>query len=474
MSRNRKITMSKEPSPHTSNSSSLEAKRVTGIMPPNASDVLTSSQERARQAMSSGTGSRGSGASPGAMIAQSTIEVVKEAGGSDADLSFLKYHQDILDTFRPALRALVSGLINYKFEHHDHVILPYYRTYMYGGEAYVLYHEADKAEKDRSPLERVPFRRPLDMDIFVPIDVKDWSEPHRLQRKQELFIQDLWKIWGSQEVHMLAEMAMRSLNNRGFDLTGPYMSTAVSALFLKDPGMRRPMGAQMQFHPSQIDNDRMYRKVCLEYYDATADHMVTLCEFQLKPRTSWGDFDEVYTMLLNPQDFTVKKMERGPIVIKNKRAVLPPLIRVPSVKKVIRVACTGVSGNRAVQIREVDGVVQLHAPQDRCRNPNPQGIPTVPIKAVTDLSRRDWFLDTIVTPLMKDDPEVLQDVRQLSRQMQKEQNIFPELGALQSRLSAQGTYQSYVSRTTDFPMLPRGTDPFDLSTGSGGSYANNE
>jgi len=131
-----------------------------------------------------------------------TVEVVKEAGGSDADLSFLKYHQDILDTFRPALRALVSGLINYKFEHHDHVILPYYRTYMYGGEAYVLYHEADKAEKSRNPLERVPFRRPLDMDIFVPIDVKDWSEPHRLQRKQELFIQDLWKIWGRQEVQV--------------------------------------------------------------------------------------------------------------------------------------------------------------------------------------------------------------------------------------------------------------------------------
>jgi len=362
-----------------------------------------------------------------------TVEVVKEAGGSDADLSFLKYHQDILDTFRPALRALVSGLINYKFEHHDHVILPYYRTYMYGGEAYVLYHEADKADKSRNPLERVPFRRPLDMDIFVPIDVKDWSEPHRLQRKQELFIQDLWKIWGRQEVQVLAEMAMRSLNNRGFDLTGPYMSTAVSALFLKDPGMRGNMagpGGRVQFHPSQIDNDRMYRKVCLEYYDATADHMVTLCEFQLKPRISWGDFDEVFTMMLNNQDLTVKSMARGPVVIKNKRAQLPPCIRVPSVKKVIRVACTGVSGNRAVQIREVDGVVQLHAPQDRCRNPNPQGVPTVPIKAVTDLSRRDWFLDTIVTPLMKTDPDVLQDVRQLSRQMQKEQNIFPELGML--------------------------------------------
>jgi len=378
-----------------------------------------------------------------------TVEVVKEAGGSDADLSFLKYHQDILDTFRPALRALVSGLINYKFEHHDHVILPYYRTYVYGGEAYILYHEADKVQKKRSALERAPFRRPLDMDVFVPIDVKDWSEPHRLQRKQELFIQDLWKIWGRSEVQMLADMAMRSLNNRGFDLTGPYMSTAVSALFLKDAGGRMvdPRSGQMQFHASQIDNDRMYRKVCLEYYDATADHMVTLCEFQLKPRISWGDFDEVYTMKLNAQDFTVNTMHRGAVVIKNKRAELPPSIRVPSVKKVIRVACTGVSGNRAVQIREVNGVVQLHAPQDRCRNPNPQGIPTVPIKAVTDLSRRDWFLDTVVTPLMKTDPEILQDVRQLSRKMQKDSNVFPELGMLD--VAFRGSYVPRLGMSND-------------------------
>merc|ERR1711964_511999 len=109
----------------------------------------------------------------------------------------------------------------------------------------------------------------------------------------------------------------------------------------------------------------------------------------------------------------------------------------------------GVSGNRAVQIREVDGQVQLHAPQERCRNPNPKGVATVPIKAVTDLSRRDWFLDTIVTPLMKTDPEVLQDVRQLSRQMQKEQNIFPELGMLDraaphpsSQISSYGSSQA--------------------------------
>merc|ERR1712096_76213 len=103
--------------------------------------------------------------------AHTTVEVVKEAGGTDADLSFLKYHQDILDTFRPALRALISGLINYKFEHHDHTILPYYRTYVFGGEAYLLYHESDMLQKGGNPLERVPFRRPLDMDVFVPIDV---------------------------------------------------------------------------------------------------------------------------------------------------------------------------------------------------------------------------------------------------------------------------------------------------------------
>merc|ERR1711964_545870 len=169
----------------------------------------------------------------------------------------------------------------------------------------------------------------------------------------------------------------------------------------------------------------------------------------------------VYTMMLNNQDFTVTKMHGGPAVIKNKRAQLPPCIRVPSVKKVIRVACTGVSGNRAVQIREVDGVVQLHAPQDRCRNPNPQGIPTVPIKAVTDLSRRDWFLDTIVTPLMKTDPDVLQDVRQLSRQMQKEQNIFPELGQLNYASSSQ---------TLAFPALPGLNLRGDISSGS---YSNN-
>lgn len=209
--------------------------------------------------------------------------------------------------------------------------------------------------------------------------------------------------------------------------------------------MRGPMGG----HDMQIDNDRMYRKVCLEYYDATADHMVTLCEFQLKPRVSWGDFDEVYTMTLDGQDFTVNKLDQGPIVIKNKKAKLAHTIRVPSVKKVIRVACTGVSGNRAVQIREVDGQVQLHAPQDRCRNPNPSGVPTIPIKAVTDLSRRDWFLDTIVTPLMRTDPDVLQDVRQLSRQMQKEQNIFPRMsGDIESPLpplSRSGSHQSNTS-----------------------------
>merc|ERR1712093_880237 len=264
----------------------------------------------------------------------------------------------------------------------------------------------------------------------------------------DLFIQDLWKIWGMKEVSMLAELAMASLQKRGFDLAGPYMSTSVSALFLKNPAMHHNvMSGQMQFHPSQIDNDRMYRKVCLEYYDATADHMVTLCEFQLKPRISWGDFDEVFTMMLNNQDLTVQSMVRGPVVIKNKRAQLPPCIRVPSVKKVIRVACTGVSGNRAVQIREVDGVVQLHAPQDRCRNPNPQGIPTVPIKAVTDLSRRDWFLDTIVTPLMKTDPEILQDVRQLSRKMQKDQNVFPELGRSLVSLEAQRKQDSRKPRS---------------------------
>merc|ERR1711964_160851 len=265
---------------------------------------------------------------------------------------------------------------------------------------------------------------------------------------------------GRKEVQMLADMAMRSLNNRGFDLTGPYMSTAVSALFLKDAGrgMMDPRSGSMNFHASQIDNDRMYRKVCLEYYDATADHMITLVEFQLKPRVSWGDFDEVYTMMLNPQDFSVTKMHRGPVIIKNKRAQLPPSIRVPSVKKVIRVACTGVSGNRAVQIREVDGVVQLHAPQERCRNPNPKGVATVPIKAVTDLSRRDWFLDTIVTPLMKTDPEVLQDVRQLSQQMQKEQNIFPDLSMLD-------TLDAFSPQ--DLAMPRQLTDSI-------GSYVNNE
>lgn len=266
---------------------------------------------------------------------------------------------------------------------------------------------------------------------------------------------------------MLAELAMASLQKRGFDLAGPYMSTSVSALFLKNPAMHHNvMSGQMQFHASQIDNDKMYRKVCLEYYDATADHMVTLCEFNLKPRVAWGDFDDVYTMLLDPQSFTVKEMSKGPIVIKNKRAVLEPCIRVPSVKKVIRVACMGVSGSRAVQIREVDGVVQLHAPQDRCKNPNPQGIPTVPIKAVTDLSRRDWFLDTIVCPLMKEDASILQDVRQLSRQMEKEQNIFPELGMLNFAT------QSQLPRTLNFPSLPGLNLRGDVSSGS--AYSNND
>merc|ERR1711900_145705 len=166
-------------------------------------------------------------------------------------------------------------------------------------------------------------------------------------------------------------------------------------------------------------------------------------------------------------------MIRGPRVIKNKRAQLPPCIRVPSVKKVIRVACTGVSGNRAVQIREVDGVVQLHAPQERCRNPNPQGIPTVPIKAVTALSRRDWFLDTIVTPLMKTDPEVLQDVRQLSRQMQKEQNVFPGLGMLDAAYKAPyvTSHVAMSPAATEFPNLG---NLGSVHAGSSGSYSNNE
>jgi len=443
--------------------------KVTGIMPPftpkkRLQKRRGSPSPSAMSSNSSASAKRRVSQNRLPVSAQTTIEVVKEAGGSDADLSFLKYHQDILDTFRPCLRALVSGLINYKFEHHDHIILPYYRSYMFGGEAYVLYHEADKVQNNQNPLERVPFRRPLDMDVFVPIDVKDWSEPHRLQRKQDLFIQDLWKIWGSKEVSMLAELAMASLQKRGFDLAGPYMSTSISALFLKNPQMHHNvMSGQMQFHPSQIDDDKMYRKVCLEYYDATADHMVTLCEFNLKPRVAWGDFDDVYTMMLDTNSFAVKSLSRGPVVIKNKRAVLLPCIRVPSVKKVIRVACMGVSGNRAVQIREVDGVVQLHAPQDRCKNPNPQGIPTVPIKAVTDLSRRDWFLDTVVTPLMKTDASILQDVRQLSRQMEKEQNIFPELGQLNYASSSQ---------TLAFPALPGLNLRGDISSGS--SYVNND
>merc|ERR1711964_645843 len=165
----------------------------------------------------------------------------------------------------------------------------------------------------------------------------------------------------------------------------------------------------------------------------------------------------------------VTKMHRGPRVIKNKRSQLPPCIRVPSVKKVIRVACTGVSGNRAVQIREVDGVVQLHAPEERCRNPNPQGMPSVPILAVTDLSRRDWFLDTIVTPLMKTDPEVLQDVRQLSRQMQKEQNVFPELGMLDAAYKA-----PYVRQPVMSPAAPEFPNLGSVHAGSSGSYSNNE
>merc|ERR1711964_817096 len=155
-------------------------------------------------------------------------------------------------------------------------------------------------------------------------------------------------------------------------------------------------------------------------------------------------------MKLDPLSFHVNECIQGPIIIKNKKADLGQTIRVPSVKKVLRVACTGVSGNRAVQIREVNGQVQLHAPQERCRNPNPSGVPTIPIKAVTDLSRRDWFLDTIVTPLMRTDPDVLQDVRQLSRVMQKEQNIFPRMsGDIESPippLNRSGSLQSNKSR----------------------------
>lgn len=336
-----------------------------------------------------------------------TTDIVVKAGGNEEDLRFLRHGQDILDAFRPTIRCLVAHLINYNFKFQDHIIQPYFRSYVQGGEAYMLYHESTHTDKEKMP--RAPFRRPLDIDVFVPIDVQDWSDPSRLERKQDLFIKDLWRIWSRGDVQSFAQMATMKLQANGKELAGPYISTAVSAMFYRDP---------VTGGPPAVADERMYRKVSIEYYDVSANRNVKLVDFNLKPRCSWGNWEDVYSMDVNAQTLKVDTIHRSGAVVAPKHPDMPGFklkIRVPSVKRLMAQA------RQQVVVQHVNGQIILNAPPERCLNPNPMGSSHVPIRAVTDLSRRDWFLQNVVRPTMQDDPDIRRDITEMTIRLNMEE-----------------------------------------------------
>jgi len=336
-----------------------------------------------------------------------TADIIVKAGGNEEDLRFLRHGQDILDAFRPTIRCLVAHLINYNFKFQDHIIQPYFRAYIQGGEAYMLYHESTHSDKPKMP--RAPFRRPLDTEVFVPIDVADWSDPSRLERKQDLFIKDLWRIWSRGDVQSFAQMATMKLQANGKELAGPYISTAVSAMFYRDP---------VTGGPPSIADERMYRKVSIEYYDVSANRNIKVCDFTLKPRSSWGNWEDTYNMQVNPQTLRVDDCVRSGAVVAPKHPEMPGfkmLIRVPSVKRLMAQA------RQQVVVQHVNGQIILNAPPERCLNPNPMGSSHVPIRAVTDLSRRDWFLQNVVRPIMQDDPDIRRDITEMTIRLNMEE-----------------------------------------------------
>jgi len=164
-----------------------------------------------------------------------TIEVMDTV----SELATYKERAQVLEELRPVLRLLISKLINFKFECKDRWVKPYDKTYIYGGENFfVWWEEQNNALSKDVKEDRPPFRRPLDIDVWVPLHVDSWEQTHKMEHKQNLFLKDLASIWNGEDIKEMWSDALDRLEAKGRLISDITLAQKQSPIHYFNPGER--------------------------------------------------------------------------------------------------------------------------------------------------------------------------------------------------------------------------------------------
>ena len=243
----------------------------------------------------------------------------EEVAISQAELCYMRTCANILDAWRPIIRRLITRLP--------------YRTYVYGGEAYQMYWEANTHVQMLR--DGPPFRRAMDIDAIVLSNAKNWGEiladsQDIIKRVDHLLSHD--KLLFTLQMELLP-----TLKAKGVTLThSPILTVRSSPSYFKiDPKTGK----------SVHDYRRMYHTIVMSVHPFLLGHQqrscITLFELHVKPQCNWNlDHPQLSRAVLGAcMKVTKINTKRSPPGSKE------AAIYVPNVKQMIKHA-NKVIGNR--------------------------------------------------------------------------------------------------------------------------------
>ena len=255
---------------------------------------------------------------------------------SQAELCYMRTCANILDVWRPIIRHLL-------------VRLPY-RTYVYGGEAYQMYWEAN-THVQMLP-DGPPFRRAMDIDTMVLSNAKNWDEI--LSDSQDIINRATHLLSHDEILCALQMQLLPTLHAKGVMLThSPIFTVRSSPAYFKiDPKTGK----------SVHDYQRMYHTIVMSVHPFLLGHQqrscITLFELHVQPQCNWKvDHHKLSRAVLG------KCMEVTKI---NTKRPAPdckePIIYVPNVEQMIEHANKVIGNRKPHQVTHFVWLIKIAPP----------------------------------------------------------------------------------------------------------------